>query len=86
MSTKPGQSQSRVYSRAAYAESFTDERLKSLFVCHEATFVSFGGTPREEPYDNMRTVVVERDTYASGLHRFQTGLRDFAHHHGFCRG
>ena len=71
------------HSRAAYAEFVTDERLESLLACHEAAFASFGGTPREALYDNMRTVVVGRDAYGPGLHRFQPGFRDFAHHHGF---
>ena len=71
------------HSRAAYAEFVTDERLESLLACHEAAFSCFGGTPREALYDNMRTVVVGRDAYGPGLHRFQPGFRDFAHHHGF---
>ena len=71
------------HSRAAYAEFVTDERLESLLACHEAAFACFGGTPREALYDNMRTVVVGRDAYGPGLHRFQPGFRDFAHHHGF---
>ena len=71
------------HSRAAYAEFVIDERLESLLACHEAAFASFGGTPREALYDNMRTVVVGRDAYGPGLHRFQPGFRDFAHHHGF---
>ena len=71
------------HSRMAYAEFVTDERLESLLACHEAAFACFGGTPREALYDNMRTVVVGRDAYGPGLHRFQSGFRDFAHHHGF---
>ena len=39
------------------------ERLESLLACHKAAFASFGGTPREALYDNMRTVVVGRDAY-----------------------
>ncbi len=58
------------HSRAAYAEFVTDERLESLLACHEAAFASFGGTPREALYDNMRTVVVGRNAYGPGLHRF----------------
>lgn len=71
------------HSRAAYAEFVTDERLESLLACHEAAFACFGGTPREALYDTMRTVVVGRDAYGPGLHRFQPGFHDFAHHHGF---
>ncbi len=71
------------HSRAAYAEFVADERLETLMACHEAAFASFGGTPREALYDNMRTVVVGRDAYGPGLHRLQPAFRDFARHHGF---
>jgi transposase len=70
------------HSRAAYAEFVADERIETLLACHEAAFASFGGTPREALYDNMRTVVVGRDAYGPGLHRLQPAFRDFARHHG----
>ena len=59
------------HSRAAHAEFVTDERLETLMACHEAAFASFGGTPREALYDNMRTVVLGRDAYGPGLRRLQ---------------
>ena len=31
----------------------------------------------------MKTVVIQRDAYGSGRHRFQAGLLDFAKHYGF---
>jgi hypothetical protein len=34
-------------------------------------------------YDNMRTVVLERDRYGRGQHRFHPGFLDFAGHCGF---
>jgi transposase len=71
------------HSRMAYAQFVTDERLETLIACHEAAFTFFGGTPHEVLYDNMRTVVIDRDAYGPGKHRLQPGFRDFAHHHGF---
>ena len=71
------------YSRTAYVQFVTDERLETLMACHEAAFAFVGGTPHEVLYDNMRTVVIGRDAYGPGKHRFQPGFRDFAHHHGF---
>ncbi len=41
------------------------------------------GVPREVLYDNMRTVVVERNAYGRGRHRFQAGFLDFTRHCGF---
>jgi transposase len=71
------------WSRAAYIEFVSDERLETLLSCHEHAFLAFGGVPREVLYDNMRTVVQERDRYGHGQHRFQTGFLDFARHCGF---
>jgi transposase len=71
------------WSRVTYVEFVTDERLETLLRCHEHAFYFFGGVPREVLYDNMRTVVTERDRYGPGLHRYNRTFLDFAHHHGF---
>jgi len=71
------------WSRATYVEFVTDERLETLLGCHERAFYFFGGIPREVLYDNMRTVVSDRDRYGPGLHRYNPTFLDFAHHHGF---
>src|SRR5215472_8490551 len=71
------------WSRAAYVEFVTDERVESLIEAHENAFLAFGGTPREVLYDNMRTVVLERHGYGRGRHRFHPGFLDFARHCGF---
>jgi transposase len=71
------------YSRATYVEFVSDMRLDTLLTCHANCFVWFGGVPRRALYDNMKTVVIERDAYGPKLHRFQTGFLDFAGHYGF---
>ena len=71
------------WSRATYVEFVADERLETLLGCHERAFFFFGGVPREVLYDNMRTVVTERDHYGPGMHRYNRTFLDFAHHHGF---
>lgn len=71
------------YSRASYVEFVTDERLDTLLACHEHAFEFFGGVSREGLYDNMKTVVLERDAYGPGEHRFQPAFLDFAGHCGF---
>jgi len=71
------------WSRASYVEFVTDERLETLLSAHEHAFLAFGGVPGEVLYDNMRTVVSQRDRYGQGKHRFQPGLLDFAGHCGF---
>src|SRR5271168_2398773 len=71
------------WSRATYVEFVSDERLETLLGCHERAFYFLGGVPREVLYDNMRTVVTDRDRYGPGLHRYNRAFLDFAHHHGF---
>jgi transposase len=70
------------WSRTSYVEFVTDERVESLIAAHENAFLAFGGVPREVLYDNMRTVVLERDGYGRGRHRFHPGFLDFARHCG----
>lgn len=70
------------WSRMAYVEFCDDERVETLIRCHENAFLAFGGVPREVLYDNMRTVVIERNTYGRGVHRFHAGFLDYARHAG----
>ena len=53
------------WSRAAYVEFCADERIETLIRCHENAFAAFGGVPREVLFDNMKTVVLERDAYGA---------------------
>jgi len=71
------------WSRAAYVEFCDDEKVETLIGCHENALLAFGGVPAEVLYDNMRTVVTERNTYGRGLHRFHAGFLDYARHAGF---
>ena len=64
-----------------------DEQVETLIGCHENAFLAFAGVPREVLYDNMKTVVIERNTYGKGAHRFHPGFLDYARHAGLsCRG
>ena len=71
------------YSRASYVEFVTNEKLPTLLQCHENAFDYFGGVTSEILYDNMKTVIIERDCYGEGKHRLQSGFWDFSKHHGF---
>jgi transposase len=71
------------YSRASYVEFVSDTRLETLLACHANCFEWFGGVPRRTLYDNMKTVVIERNAYGPKQHRFQPGFLDFARHYGF---
>jgi len=54
------------HSRARFMRYVTDERIETLVACHVAAFELFGGVPRELLYDNVKTVVIERDAYGPG--------------------
>ncbi len=71
------------WSRYSYVEFVTDERFETLKACHENAFAYFQGVPKEILYDNMKTVIQQRNAYGSGLHRFHPGLWDLAKQTGF---
>lgn len=71
------------YSRASHVEFVTDMQVGTLIDCHQKVFVAMGGTPRRILYDNMKTVVLERDVDGPGEHRYHAGFLDYAKHCGF---
>ena len=71
------------YSRASFVEFVSDMKVDTLIACHEHAFIAFGGVVKKVLYDNMKTVVLERDHYGDGQHRFHAGFLDYALHSGF---
>lgn len=71
------------FSRASYVEFVSNMKVETLIACHERAFAAFGGVTRRVLYDNMKTVVTERDAYGDGEHRFHAGFLDYARHSGF---
>lgn len=71
------------WSRHNYVEFVTDERFETLKACHENAFTYFQGVPLEVLYDNMKTVIQQRNAYGRGLHRFHPGLWELAKQTGF---
>jgi transposase len=71
------------YSRVSYVEFVVNQKVDTLIQCHKNAFDYFGGAPAEALYDNMKTVIVSRDTYCSGMHRFNSAMLDFAKHCSF---
>ena len=69
--------------RASFVEYVTDERIETLVGCHVRAFEFFRGVPLEVLYDNVKTVVIERDAYGPGVHRFHSSLWDVAKHYNF---
>ncbi|OYV25337.1 MAG: IS21 family transposase, partial [Halothiobacillus sp. 20-54-6] len=71
------------YSRVSFVEFVTDMKVETLIACHQHAFDAFGGVTRRILYDNMKTVVIERDAMGDGAHRFHAGFLDYARHCGF---
>lgn len=71
------------WGRAGFVIFTSSMRFEILRECHQETFSYFGGVPREVLYDNMKTVVLERNAFGEGKHRFNPALWDVAKHFGF---
>lgn len=71
------------YSRASYVQYVENEKIETLIECHLNAFKYFGGVPKECLFDNMKTVIIERNSYGSGQHKFNPMFKDFAKHCGF---
>lgn len=71
------------YSRCAYIEFVQSTNEESLMRCHQNAFEYFGGFCKELLYDNMKTVVIQRDKYGPSQHGFQKAFWDFSKHWGF---
>jgi len=71
------------YSRASFVRFTTDETAETLYACVREALVYFGGVPRQVLFDNAKTVVVERDAYGDGLHRWHSSVLSLAEEFGF---
>jgi len=71
------------YSRATFVRFTVAEDADTLVTCVRAALACFGGVPRHILFDNPRTVVIERDAYGEGEHRFNRQLLDLAGEYGF---
>ena len=71
------------FSRYSFVWFTEDEKFNTLIDCHERFFDAIGGVPQTILFDNMKTVMIDRNAYGPGEHRFHSGFREFAKHHGF---
>lgn len=69
------------WSRAMHARFFWDQKMESFLYGHVEAFEALGGVPREVLYDNLKSVVVERD----GDHvRYHAQILELAGHYHFA--
>ena len=71
------------YSRASFVKFTTDETAPTLCAALREAFDHFGGVPAELLLDNAKSVVIERDAYGAGAHRWNSELLDLAEECGF---
>lgn len=72
------------YSRYACVEFTDNERTETLAACLERALHFFDGVPEQILCDNPKTVVIERNAYGEGKHRYNPYLLDVAKHYGIA--
>lgn len=71
------------YSRATYVQFFDHERTDAWIEGMIGAFEFFGGVPQELLFDNAKAIMIERDVYGEGQHRWNTDLLNLAETYGF---
>ena len=71
------------YSRATFVKFAAREDAATLCSGLREAFDYFGGVPEHVLFDNTKAVVIERDAYGPGLHRWNDELKALAESCGF---
>lgn len=73
------------YSRASFVKfvASAGEDVATLCAGLREAFDYFGGVPEHVLFDNTKAVVIERDAYGEGQHRWNAQLRELAESCGF---
>jgi len=71
------------YSRATFVHFVAEDKIATVLSCLRRSFEAFGGVPEHVLFDNMKTVVLDRDAYGDGQHRFHPQLLELAKDCGF---
>ena len=71
------------YSRASFVKFTRGEDADTLCAGLREAFDYFGGVPEHVLFDNAKSVVIDRDAYGEGLHRWNDDLKDLAEECGF---
>jgi transposase len=69
------------WSRATFARFTLDQTLESFLRCHVEAFQTFRGAPRSVLYDNLKSVVLERQ---GDLIRFHPRILELSGHYHFA--
>lgn len=71
------------YSRATFVRFSERERQEDWIQGLEAAFEFFNGVPKEALFDNAKAIMIERDAYGEGEHRWNPQLLATAKKYGF---
>lgn len=71
------------YSRASFVRFTTSERQDDWLDGIEEALAYFGGVPREILFDNAKCIMIERDAYGEGQHRWNPALLEQAQRLGY---
>ena len=71
------------YSRASFVKFTRGEDSTTLCAGLREAFDYFGGVPEHVLFDNAKSVVIDRDAYGEGLHRWNDELKELAEACGF---
>lgn len=71
------------YSRASFVKFTSAEDAQTLCAALREAFDYFGGVPEHVLFDNTKAVVIERDAYGEGKHRWNSALLSLAEECGF---
>lgn len=71
------------FSRASFARFTVSEDADTLVDCLKMAFDYFGGVPNEVLFDNAKSVIIARDFYGQGQHRWNDKLLALADQTGF---
>jgi len=71
------------FSRACYVHFSTHERQEDWLYGIEEAFHYFGGVPKEVLFDNAKCIMIERDAYGEGRHRWNAKLLQLSADYGF---
>jgi transposase len=71
------------YSRASYVRFSEFEKQEDWLIGIESALQYFGGVPLEILFDNAKCIMLERDAYGEGRHRWNGKLLELAKRYGF---
>jgi transposase len=71
------------YSRASYVRFSEYERQEDWLAGIEGALHYFGGVPEHILFDNAKCILIERDAFGEGQHRWNASLLNLARDYGF---